>query len=65
MCLASNLESENHLKILGARNVVCTGNIKLISHISIENIFCKNEKFLSSNKVWCAASTHKERKNFV
>ena len=64
MCLASNLESENHLKILGARNVVCTGNIKLISHISIENIFCKNEKFLSSNKVWCAASTHKGEEEF-
>ena len=59
LCLTSNKESENFLKILGSKNIKNYGNLKFSN---IKN----NTKKLDLNflnkvkdrKVWCAASTH-------
>mgnify|MGYP001177541890 CR=1 FL=1 len=60
LCIASNQESENFLKILGSKNVKNYGNLK---YSSIKNNLKKemNLNFLNeikSRKIWCAASTH-------
>ena len=60
LCIASNKESENFLKILGAKNIKNYGNLKF------SKIKTNLEKKLDSNfldkiknrKIWCAASTH-------
>ena len=60
MCIASNKESENFLKILGAKNIKNYGNLKFtISKNSA------NQKLDSSllnkikeRRIWCAVSTH-------
>jgi len=57
--MVSNNESENYLKILGAKNIKNYGNLKFSS---IKNDIKKlDSDFLSkikNRKVWCAASTH-------
>ena len=59
LCMVSNNESENYLKILGAKNIKNYGNLKFSS---IKNDIKKlDSDFLSkikNRKVWCAASTH-------
>ena len=60
LCIVSNKESENFLKILGAKNIKNYGNLKF------SNIKNDLNKKLDSNffnkiknrKIWCAASTH-------
>jgi len=60
LCIASNKESENFLKILGAKNIKNYGNLKFtISKNSA------NQKLDSSllnkikeRRIWCAVSTH-------
>ena len=60
LCIASNKESEDFLKILGSKNVKRFGNLKY------SNIKDNLKKKLDSNflneiknrKIWCAASTH-------
>jgi len=60
LCIASNKESENFLKILGAKNIKNYGNLKF------SNIKTNLDKKLDSDflnkiknrKIWCAASTH-------
>ena len=60
LCIASNKESENFLKILGAKNVINYGNLKFSN---IKNDINKEvnsivfEK-IKNKKIWCAASTH-------
>ena len=60
LCIASNKESENFLKILGAKNVKNYGNLKFSNTKSnLNNEF--NPSFLNkikNRKLWCAASTH-------
>ena len=60
LCLASNKESENFLKILGAKNIKNYGNLKFAQ--SKENLNNKLDvSFLNkikNRKIWCAASTH-------
>ena len=60
LCLASSRESEDYLKILGAKNVKNFGNLKFSS--TKTNISNKlNSDFLNkinNRKVWCASSTH-------
>jgi len=60
LCIASNIESENFLKILGSKNVKNYGNLK---YTSIKKTLKKelNINFLNeikNRKIWCAASTH-------
>ena len=60
LCIASNKESENFLKILGAKNVKNYGNLKFSNtKNNLNNEF--NPYFLNkikNRKLWCAASTH-------
>tara|TARA_B100000029_G_scaffold110409_1_gene102321 strand:- start:940 stop:2217 length:1278 start_codon:yes stop_codon:yes gene_type:complete len=60
LCVVSNKESEEFLKILGANNIKNYGNIKFSNIINNKNIKF-DEIFLNkirNRKVWCAASTH-------
>ena len=60
LCIASNKESENFLKILGAKNVLNYGNLKF-SNIKTNLNKKLDQNFLEkikNRKVWCAASTH-------
>jgi len=60
LCVASNKESENFLKILGAKNIKNHGNLKF-SNIKkdldkkLENSFLDK---VNNRKIWCAAITH-------
>ena len=60
LCLASNKESENFLKILGAKNIKNHGNLKFAQ--SKKNLSNKLDVSLlnkiKNRKIWCAASTH-------
>ncbi len=60
LCLVSNKESENFLKILGAQNIKNYGNIKFSSlgnssKKKFDEVFLNKIK---NKKIWCAASTH-------
>ena len=60
LCLVSNKESENYLKILGSKNIKNYGNLKFAKSQSDSNIKL-NSSILSKiehRKIWCAASTH-------
>tara|TARA_A100001015_G_scaffold265997_1_gene314854 strand:- start:1219 stop:2502 length:1284 start_codon:yes stop_codon:yes gene_type:complete len=64
LCLCANQETKNFLEVLGANNIKYYGNIKLIKE-NDEKIFnSKNERILSTSKLWVAASTHKEEDYF-
>jgi len=60
LCIASNKESENFLKILGAKNIRNYGNLKFSQ--AKKNLNNKLDvPFLNkikNRKIWCAASTH-------
>ena len=60
LCIASNKESENFLKILGAKNIKNCGNLKF-SNIKTDLNKKLDSAFLNkikNRKIWCAASTH-------
>ena len=60
LCIVSNKESEDFLKILGAKNIKNYGNLK-ISKIKIELNNKLDSSFLNkieNRKIWCGASTH-------
>ena len=66
LCIASNEQSENYLKTLGAKNVKSYGNLKFAKPNLDFNI-STNMNFLSkikNRKVWCAASTHPSEEIF-
>ena len=59
LCIASNRESENFLKILGAKNIKNYGNLKFSN--TKKDINKLDSSFLDKikdRKIWCAASTH-------
>jgi 3-deoxy-D-manno-octulosonic-acid transferase len=60
LCLSSNLETKKYLEKLNAKNVQFKGNIKLINEIDEKKIENINEKILTQNKFWVAASTHQK-----
>tara|TARA_B100001121_G_scaffold310618_1_gene343209 strand:+ start:2658 stop:3941 length:1284 start_codon:yes stop_codon:yes gene_type:complete len=62
--LASNKETINYLRELGAKNIVYNGNIKLLSEIEINKIDNINKEFLKKKKFWLAASTHNGEEDF-
>ena len=60
LCIASNKESEDFLKILGAKNIKNYGNLKF-SKIKTELNNKLDSDFLNkiaNRKIWCGASTH-------
>ena len=66
LCIASNKESENYLKTLGAKNVKSYGNLKFAKS-NLDSNKKPNVDFLSkikNRKVWCAASTHPSEEKF-
>ena len=60
LCLASNKESENFLKILGAKNIKNYGNLKFSNIKNDLNKKLDSDFFnkIKNRKIWCAASTH-------
>tara|TARA_B100000767_G_scaffold275542_1_gene313184 strand:- start:6819 stop:8102 length:1284 start_codon:yes stop_codon:yes gene_type:complete len=64
LCLASSLETKNYLIRLNAKNIIYTGNIKLITKIDENKIYNKNKEILSKNRFWLAASTHRGEEKF-
>ena len=66
LCIASSKESENFLKILGAKNTKNYGNLKFTSVKTNSNKKLDTE-FLNKiidKKIWCAASTHQSEEIF-
>ena len=60
LCIVSNTESENFLKILGAKNIKNYGNLKF-SNVKTDLSKKLDLTFLNkikNKKIWCAASTH-------
>jgi len=59
-CIVSNKESENFLKILGAKNIKNYGNLKFSNTKRILNNKLNTEFInkIKKRKIWCAASTH-------
>ena len=60
LCIASNKESENFLKILGAKNIKNYGNLKFSNIKNDLNKKLDSDFFnkIKNRKIWCAASTH-------
>ena len=60
MCIASNKESENFLKILGAKNIKNYGNLKFSqTKVNLNNKLDSSLlNKIQNRKIWCAASTH-------
>ena len=60
LCMAANKESEEFLKILGAKNIKNYGNLKF-SQLKKNFNYKLEINFLNkiqNRKIWCAASTH-------
>jgi len=60
LCIASNKESENFLKILGVEKIKNYGNLKFSNNgtninYKLDSLFLNKIK---NRKIWCAASTH-------
>ena len=66
LCIASNKETENRLKILGAKKIKNYGNLKFAKQKS--NFNNKIDSLLlnkiENRKVWCAGSTHPSEEIF-
>lgn len=58
LALSSNKDTEKHLKLMNAKNVHFSGNIKFIGNTSHKKINKKNESFFDNKKFWLAVSTH-------
>ena len=59
VCLASSVNSEKNLRILGAKNINYIGNLKYINNLKRFNNLEQNiVKSFHERKVWLAASTH-------
>ena len=66
LCITSNKESENFLKILGAKNIKNFGNLKFSNiknklNDKLDTFFLSQIK---NRKIWCAASTHPSEEIF-
>ena len=65
LCLASNKDSKNYLKKLGAKKIKFIGNLKFSqSEYKIDQLDQKLKRFLKSKKIWCASSTHFPEEKF-
>ena len=66
LCISSNRESEDFLKILGAKNIKNYGNLKYANvkknlNSNLDSSFLNKIK---NKKIWCAASTHQTEEMF-
>jgi len=66
LCIASNKETEDHLRSLGAQNIKNYGNLKFAktkqdSNKKLDSNFIDKIK---NKKIWCAASTHPSEEIF-
>jgi len=66
LCIASNKETENHLKILGAQNIKNYGNLKFAkTKVSLnKKLDPALYDIIKNRKIWCAASTHPSEEIF-
>ena len=64
LCLTSNYETKKYLTKFKVKEVIFSGNIKLINKITQTKSFNINKKIFKNNKVWCASSTHKGEDKF-
>ena len=60
LCIASNEESENFLKILGAKNIKNYGNLKFSNSTNntSQKLDFNFKNKIKDREIWCAASTH-------
>ena len=58
LCLSASKESDENLKLLGAKNVKHLGNIKFCSIVNEKIEKTHLQSLFKEHKVWCAASTH-------
>jgi len=59
ICLSSSLESEDYLKLLGAKKISYIGNLKFMqSEKTTDELSDNIKKFFLTKKIWCASSTH-------
>ena len=66
LCLASNKETEDHLRSLGAQNIKSYGNLKF-AKTKKDSVQKLNSNFIDkikNKKIWCAASTHPSEEIF-
>jgi len=66
LCIVANNETQNYLKILGARNIKSYGNLKFAntksnSNNKLDSVYLSKIK---DRKIWCAASTHPSEETF-
>jgi len=64
LCISSNKDTCDYLKILGAKNIKFFGNIKFCSVVEDKTKESEQFKSISNKKVWCAISTHEDEENF-
>ncbi len=64
LCLASNYETKKYLEKFKAKKVFYLGNLKFIKNSSSIKKNTLNENFLTQNKIWFAASTHRGEDEF-
>ncbi len=64
LCLTSNKETAKYLDKFNARNIIYSGNIKLIKSDEKKSNINLNEKILVDNKFWLAVSTHRNEEKF-
>ena len=66
LCIVSNNESEDFLKILGAKNIKNYGNLKFSSLQNEKNLQLDGDflNIIKNKKIWCAASTHSGEEKF-
>ena len=60
LCIASNKESENFLKILGSKEIKNYGNLKYstVKDVQQKKLDINFLNTIKNRKIWCAASTH-------
>ena len=66
LCIVSNKESKNYLKLLGAKNIKNIGNLKFTQTKNYD--FKLNENlinFYKNKKIWCASSTHNKEEEII
>ena len=59
ICLTSNFDSNNYLKLLGTKKNSFIGNLKFTrSEKTIDDLKNHTKKIFLTQKIWCASSTH-------
>ena len=59
ICLTSNFDSNNYLKLLGTKKNSFIGNLKFTrSEKTIDDLKNHTKKIFLTKKIWCASSTH-------